>query len=81
MEQIEFQKNKPVYHENDSAEHMYIIKSGEFKIQKVLTFYKKPDTLQKELKSLEFSSGNYVLSCLKNPLLMTKTFEVMPIFF
>ena len=32
MEQIEFQKNKFVYHEGDSPDHMYIIKSGEFKV-------------------------------------------------
>ena len=81
MEQVEFHKNKPVYHENDLPDHMYIVISGDFKVTNVVSFCKKPDTLQKEMKSLEFNSGNYALSCLKNPLLVTKTFEVENKFF
>ena len=56
---VEYKKNKPIYIENDSPDYMYIIKSGEFKVLKSLNYLKKPDTLQKEIKSLEYQAGNY----------------------
>ena len=32
MEQLEFQKNKYVYRENEAGDYIYIIKTGEFKV-------------------------------------------------
>lgn len=73
----EFKKNMSVYTENDPPNYMYIIKSGEFKVLKALSYFKNPDTLQKKIQSLEHEAGNYALSNLKNPLLLNKTCEVI----
>jgi len=40
MEQLEFQKDKYVYKENEPGEYMYIIKTGEFKVFSMIFHYK-----------------------------------------
>ena len=80
MDQIELQNSKAVFYENDSPDFMYIIKSGEFKVLKSISFSKRPDTLQKEIMHLHYSSGAQGLSKLKNPLMLHKTFEALFIF-
>lgn len=76
MEQIELQNNKAVFYENDSPDYMYIIKSGEFKVMKTLSYSKRTDTLQKEIQRIQYSTTAHGLSILKNPLMQTKSFEV-----
>lgn len=81
MEQIELQNNKAVFYENDSPDYMYIIKSGEFKVMKTLSYFKRTDTLQREIQRLHYSTTAHGLSILKNPLMQTKSFEVFLIYY